>query len=63
MEEEPKPLTLTACGGTLLEPEKYPSADYNGRRIYFCNLDCLHAFEKNPDGFMKGEVPHPLGIS
>jgi len=61
MEQTPEPIVLTACGGTLTDPEKYPSADYNGKCVYFCNLACLRAFEENPDGFMNGEVEHPLG--
>ena len=60
MEQNTQPIVKTQCGGILTEPEKYPSADYQGQRVYFCNLACLRAFEKNPDGFMSGEVEHPL---
>ena len=48
----------TACGGVTLEPEKYPSALYQGERVYFCTQACLKAFEDNPDSFMRGEVEH-----
>jgi YHS domain-containing protein len=43
----------------LTDPEKYPNADYHGKRVYFCTRACLRAFEENPDGFMNGEVEHP----
>jgi YHS domain-containing protein len=62
MESTPQPVIIqTACGGILQEPENYPSAEYDGKRVYFCTLACLRAFEQNPDAFMKGEVEHPLG--
>jgi YHS domain-containing protein len=49
----------TVCGGIIKEPEKYPHAEYEGERVYFCTKACLHAFEQNPDAFMAGEVEHP----
>ena len=63
MEQKPEPIAKTACGGILTDPEteNYPSADYKGERFYFCARACLRAFEKNPNGFMNGEVEHPLG--
>lgn len=60
MDQKPEPNIKTACGGILTEPAKYPSADHQGKRIYFCTRACLRAFEENPDGFMNGEVKHPL---
>ena len=59
MDTIPEPVILSACGGKLTDPEKYPSADYQGKRVYFCTRACLQAFEGNPDGFMNGEVEHP----
>ena len=50
----------TACGGTLKAPANYPSAVYQGERVYFCTRACLRVFEKNPDLFMSGDVEHPL---
>lgn len=50
----------TACGGILKAPTNYPSAVYQGERIYFCTLACLRVFEQVPDPFMAGEVEHPL---
>jgi YHS domain-containing protein len=50
----------TACGGRLQEPERYPSAMYQGRLIYFCNKACLDAFKADPVRFMSGEIEHPL---
>jgi len=54
----PSPI-LSACGGKLDEPEKYPSAEYQGKRVYFCTRACLRAFEQDPDKFMAGEIEHP----
>lgn len=51
--------TLTVCGGKIDEPEKYPSAEYNGQRVYFCTRACLRVFEQDPDKFIAGEVDHP----
>ncbi|MBI5352362.1 MAG: YHS domain-containing protein [Chloroflexi bacterium] len=60
MEQKAETIVKTQCGGILTEPEKYPSADYQGQRVYFCNQACLRAFMDNPDGFMSGEIEHPL---
>lgn len=57
---EPEPIYKTACGGTLKDPSKYPSAIYNGERIYFCTRACLCVFNLDPDAFMAGTVEHPL---
>ena len=54
------PQAITACGGKLKDPDRYPSAVYRGERIYFCTSACLRAFEVDPDLFMAGEVEHPL---
>jgi len=50
----------TACGGKLKDPANYPSALYQGERIYFCTRACLRVFEQDPDPFMAGQVEHPL---
>jgi YHS domain-containing protein len=50
----------TACGGDIKDPSKYPSAEYRGQQIYFCTRACLRAFEQDPEGFMSGEIEHPL---
>ena len=60
MEKNIEQNVKTQCGGILTEPEKYPSADYQGQRVYFCTRACLRVFLENPDGFMAGEVEHPL---
>ncbi len=49
----------SACGGSLHDPLLYPSADFRGETIYFCNSACLKAFLKAPEAFMAGEVEHP----
>ena len=50
----------SACGGTLKDPSAYPSAMFNGERVYFCNAACLKAFLLSPDAFMAGEGEQPL---
>lgn len=50
----------TVWGGTLREPSKYPSAMYGNETVYFCTRACLREFEKNPQGFIAGEIEHPL---
>lgn len=50
----------TACGGRIRNPQAYPSAEYRGKRVYFCAPGCLRAFLTDPDGFMAGKVEHPL---
>ena len=50
----------SACGGELKDPSQYPSAMFNGERVYFCNAACLKAFLLAPEAFMAGEVEHPL---
>jgi len=59
MEQTPEPIIKSVCGGILTEPEKYPSAEYHGKRVYFCTHACLRVFEKDPDAFINGEVEHP----
>ena len=49
----------TACGGTLSDPSPYPSAEFHGETVYFCNEACLAAFLKAPEPFMAGEIEHP----
>jgi len=53
--------SITACGGILRDPSKYPSREYNGIRFYFCHEDCLREFEQNPNAFMEGKILHPIG--
>lgn len=50
----------SACGGILKDPSAYPSAMFNGERVYFCNHACLKSFLSAPEAFMAGEVEHPL---
>jgi YHS domain-containing protein len=54
------PIVKSACGGVLEDPSAYPSAMFNGERIYFCHAACLRAFLSAPEAFMAGEVEHPL---
>lgn len=49
----------TVCGGIIQDPNRYPSAFYQEKRVYFCTRACLRAFEKAPNAFMRGEVDHP----
>lgn len=57
---ENKPEYKTACGGRLKDPTGYPSAIYQGERIYFCKQACMRVFEQDPDPFMAGKVEHPI---
>jgi len=50
---------VTACGGKIKDPGRYPSALYRGDCIYFCTRACLRVFEADPDRFMAGEIDHP----
>ena len=60
MEQQTTPTPiLSVCGGALDEPEKYPSVEYKGQRLYFCTKACLRAFEGDPERFLAGEVEHP----
>jgi YHS domain-containing protein len=58
--EKLKGRAITACGGILKDPSKYPFREYQGACIYFCNEDCLREFEENPELFMSGKVLHPV---
>jgi len=59
--EKLKDKAITACGGILNDPSRYPSREYKGRQVYFCNQACLSEFEADPDRFMSGESMHPIG--
>ena len=50
----------TACGGTINNPEAWPSATYKGKKVYFCSQACLRVFEQHTDDFMAGKIEHPL---
>jgi YHS domain-containing protein len=56
-----KDKAITACGGILKDPSQYPSREYKGRQVYFCNQECLREFEEDADRFMSGKVMHPIG--
>jgi len=60
MNEKEDANVKSQCGGVLTKPEKYPSAEYQGRRVYFCTRACLRVFLENPEAFMANEVEHPL---
>ena len=59
--EKLKGKALTACGGILKDPSRYPSREYKGMLVYFCNQECLREFEQDPGRFMSGKVVHPIG--
>jgi len=58
--EKLKGKAITACGGILKDPARYPWREYQGMQVYFCNQDCLREFEQDPDQFMSGWVIHPV---
>jgi YHS domain-containing protein len=60
MEQSETQIIKSACGGVLQSPSKYPSAEFNGERVYFCNAACLNVFLGAPEAFMAGEIDHPL---
>ncbi len=51
----------TVCGSVIRDPDKYPSAIYRGKVVYFCTNGCLRAFQGEPDRFIAGEIEHPEG--
>jgi YHS domain-containing protein len=55
-----EPIVKTVCGGEIKDPARFPSAIYNGERIYFCTRACLRVFEENPEPFIAGKIDHPL---
>jgi len=61
--EKVKGKALTACGGILKDPTKYPSRIYQDKRIFFCSEECLLEFDENPEQFMSGKVLHPVARS
>jgi YHS domain-containing protein len=52
----------TACGGRIENPDRYPSAVVQGRKVYFCSNACFAAFKADPHRFMSGEIEHPLEL-
>ncbi len=50
---------MTACGGKIEAPERFPSDVFRGERVYFCTQACLRAFESDPELFMAGGIEHP----
>jgi YHS domain-containing protein len=56
-EEDPH---KAVCGGILIDTSQYPSAIFNGEKVYFCTVACLNEFVENPEAFMAGEIEHPL---
>ena len=48
---EPKPQTTCPVTGKPIDKQYF--ADYNGKRVYFCDPDCLKEFNKDPEGYMK----------
>jgi len=58
-QQSSRELPKSVCGGKLKDPSKYPSAEYQGKTVYFCTRACLRVFKDDPDMFMSGEVEHP----
>ncbi|MCS6992247.1 MAG: hypothetical protein N2117_15685 [Anaerolineales bacterium] len=48
----------SACGDRIDAPWRYPIVMYKGRQVILCSVECLKQFQKDPDGFMSGEVIH-----
>lgn len=47
-----------ACGGVVLLDANTPVALHEGKLIYFCLLACKHTFEREPEKFLSGAIPH-----
>ena len=54
----PNPETYTACGDRITELYRYPRVLYQGREVFFCTVDCLKQYQKDPQAFMAGEIVH-----
>jgi YHS domain-containing protein len=50
----------TACGGIINSTNAWPSATYQGKKVYLCLQACLRVFRQYPDDFMAGGIEHPL---
>jgi YHS domain-containing protein len=58
--EKLKGKAITACGAILENPDRYLYREYEGRRIYFCNQECLREFGQDPERFLFGNIVHPI---
>jgi YHS domain-containing protein len=52
------PEILSACGDRVAEPSRTPCMMYQGRKVYFCTVDCLRQYKQDPDAFMAGQIVH-----
>jgi len=50
---EKKTAMQTTCPVMGMPIDKANFTDYEGKRIYFCTKDCIEAFKKDPDKYMK----------
>jgi YHS domain-containing protein len=45
---------VTVCHRNINgNPAYYPQEEYDGQTFYFCTEACLHAFQDNPEKFIK----------
>jgi YHS domain-containing protein len=54
----PKLEVHTACGDRITELYRYPRVLYKGQEVFFCTVDCLKQYQKDPEAFMTGEIIH-----
>ena len=47
-----------ACGGMAPFDENTPVALHVGKLIYFCLPACMRTFEREPEKFLSGAIPH-----
>jgi hypothetical protein len=47
-----------ACGGAAPFSEDTPAVLHEGRLIYFCLPACKRTFEREPEKFLSGAIPH-----
>ena len=54
-----KPEIHSACGDCLTEALfRYPRVLYKGQEVFFCTVDCLKQYQKDPEEFMSGKIIH-----
>jgi Cu+-exporting ATPase len=53
------PLTYTdpVCGMEVTPGMAAGTSIYQGETYYFCSLDCMETFEKDPERYVKQETP------
>lgn len=56
------PQLRTVCGSELPDNTALISTKYQGQIHYFCELECLQDFKKEPDHFLKTHIHDPAPL-